>query len=135
MKKIFLVAICTIGLTGCAANNDMMNNNFPAITPISAPTKLVGAWTGSMGPYLSTFDIKKDGTGIYCYSWNGKDVLGNLKYDGQQIILQDGQRMSVTDVTKTEMKTHAAYFMGADYIFYPDSNLKNASPYCSKNMK
>lgn len=135
MKKVICVLGCMVGLAGCAGPNDMLNNNFPAITTQPAAGDLAGIWTGSMGPYLSTLNIKQDGSGIYCYSWNGKDVLGNLKYDGKQIIFQDGQRMEVTSVVKNELKTHAAYYMGADYIFYSDPILKNAAPYCSKNMK
>ncbi|GKX58340.1 hypothetical protein SOASR031_06550 [Leminorella grimontii] len=122
-------------LAGCAAHNDMANNDFPGIVPTAVPEGLVKVWTGSMGPYLSTMKIDRDGTGLYCYSWNGKDVVGRLKYDGTNIIFQDGQRMEVASVNNNELKTHVSYYMGADYVYYQDNELKNASPFCSKSIK
>lgn len=132
--RIFL-ALGVIGLlTGCAANSDMTNNNFPAISVAPTPTEVIGVWTGSMGPYLTTMKFESSGNGLMCYSWNGKNTVARIKYDGSQIRISDGTRLDIEDFNKDIMVVKANYYMGSNFTLYKDDDLKSADPYCVKNI-
>ncbi|WP_145957994.1 J517_1871 family lipoprotein [Brenneria goodwinii] len=120
-------------LAGCATD-DLLKNDFPSVVEKNAPSNLVGVWTGSTGPYLTTLIIKENGSGLSCYSWNNNNAIGKIKYDGQEIRLQDGSRLQIKNIDELNLIAHAPYYMGADYTFYKDNELKNASPYCEKEI-
>ena len=70
MIKIIGLTVAILTLASCASPvGDMLNNKFVSITPQAAPKSLVGIWTGSMGPYLTSFSFKDDGYGVFCYSY------------------------------------------------------------------
>lgn len=129
-----LVFVAVGVLSGCAMNNDMMNNDFPAVAVSAPPADLVGIWTGSMGPYLATMKIEADGSGLMCSSWNGRDSVGRLKFDGRQLRSQDGARLDIKSLTPQRMVAHAAYFGGADYIMHRDDQKRSAAPYCVQQL-
>ncbi|WP_156343194.1 J517_1871 family lipoprotein [Pseudomonas sp. NBRC 111134] len=133
MRKLIIIGVVGL-ISGCVASSDIMNNNFPAVVVAIPPASMVGAWTGSMGPYSTTIKVEADGGGYMCYSWNGKDVLSRIKYSGSQIVVSDGSKLDVGEVTKSTMQVDANYYMGASYTMYKDDELKSASPYCSKNI-
>lgn len=133
MKRYLAIGVVGL-LAGCAASSDMMNNDFPAIAPIAPPKAMIGTWTGSMGPYLTTMRFEGNGAGVMCYSWNGKDVLARLKYDGQQIRISDGMRLDVSAASPTSLKLRSNYYMGSDFSMYRDDDLSSAAPYCTKNL-
>lgn len=133
MRKFIILGVVGL-ISGCAASSDIMNNNFPAVAVTAPPASMVGAWTGSMGPYSTTIKVDAAGGGYMCYSWNGKDVLARIKYSGNQIVVSDGSKLDVGVVTKSAMQVKANYYMGATYTMYKDDALQSASPYCSKNI-
>ena len=132
MKKIAVILISYL-LVGCASN-DLLNNNFSSVVEKKTPESLVGIWTGSAGPYTTTIHIKTDGTGFSCYSWNDKNAIGKIKYDGANIRFQEGTRLEIKNINSGSFVAHAPYYLGADYVFYKDANLKNASPFCEKEI-
>lgn len=133
MKKLIIIGVVGL-ISGCAASSDVMNNNFPAVVVTAPPANMVGTWTGSMGPYSTTIKVDSDGAGSMCYSWNGKDVIARIKYSEGQIVVSDGSKLGVGEVTESIMQVKANYYMGSSYTMYRDDELQIASPYCSKNI-
>jgi len=115
--------------------SDMLNNDFPSIRAVSPPTSMVGTWTGSMGPYLSTLRLDASGTGLLCSSWNGKDSISRIKFDGQQIRSQDGGRLNVARASQESMAVTAPYYGGADYSLRKDGSLTEASYFCAQQLR
>lgn len=132
MKR--LIAAAAFLASGCAMHADLLGNDFVTVANAPPPAEAVGRWSGSMGPYLATLQIAADGSGAMCWSWNGKDVLNRMKFDGKQLRVQDGTRMDITEVTAAQLKVYTPYFAGASYQFVRDDKLANASPYCAKNI-
>ncbi|MFX6213555.1 J517_1871 family lipoprotein, partial [Acinetobacter baumannii] len=100
MKKIILLSL-VLGLGGCAATTDMMNNQYMSVIPTS--TDLNGFWTGNNGPYAVTYSFNKDGTGLMCSSWNGKDSIEKLKVNGNEIIVQSGLKQTIKSKTDSKL--------------------------------
>lgn len=132
MKKIAVILISSL-LVGCASD-DLLKNNFPSVIEKKAPESLVGIWTGSTGPYTTTIHIKNDGTGVSCYSWNDKNAIRKVKYDGVSIRFQEGTRLEIKNINSEFFVAYAPYYLVADYVFYKDANLKNASPFYEKQV-
>ncbi|MFK3708167.1 J517_1871 family lipoprotein [Klebsiella sp. NPDC088457] len=133
MIRMILTLMSVTMLAGCATS-DMLNNDFPSVVEVSAPKGLIGAWTGSSGPYSTTMVIKESGAGLACYSWNGKDTTVKIKYDGREIRWQDGARLKIKRINDSYFIASAPYYMGSDYVFSKDTKLENASPYCEKEL-
>jgi len=83
-----------------------------------------------MGPYLMTMVVEPDGTGRYCHSWNEKNAVSRLRYDGDRIVFQDGARAKVVSVSSDQLELRPSYKHADDSVLRPDSSLKLASPYC-----
>ncbi|MDK2171265.1 J517_1871 family lipoprotein [Acinetobacter baumannii] len=132
MKKIILLSL-VLGLGGCAATTDMMNNQYMSVIPTS--TDLNGFWTGNNGPYAVTYSFNKDGTGLMCSSWNGKDSIEKLKVSGNEIIVQSGLKQTIKSKTDSKLELKVNHYGGGSYQYSPDPNLQNASPYCEKALR
>lgn len=134
MQRIIVASAFIAVLSGCSlATTDVLNNDFSSIQQASAPPSIVGTWTGSSGPYLMTIVINENGGGLSCYAWNTNKTVGRVKYDGGQLVLQDGSKMRVT--ASGDVLTGRASYTGAkDISFRRDTNLENADPYCVKNL-
>ncbi|WP_024694732.1 J517_1871 family lipoprotein [Pseudomonas syringae] len=133
--RIPLLTAVILTLTGCAMQSDLANNNFPGIVPVAPPEKLVGTWSGSVGYYLVTMRFNADGKGVMCSSWNGRDSVMPLKYDGKQVRVSDSTRADVTDLSRSTFKLKVNYYFGATYTLYRDDSLSKAAPYCLKQLK
>jgi len=133
--RLSLLVVASSLLAGCAMPHDMLNNNFPAIVAVPVPTAMAGTWTGSMGYYLTTTKINADGTGVMCASWNGRDSLNPLKYDGKEVRYADSSRVTVKSLNSKIMVVRANYYFGADYTLHRDDELKQAAPYCIEKLK
>lgn len=122
-------------LAGCATPlDDLLEGGYSEAVAQPAPEDLVGTWTGSMGPYLMTMVVEPDGTGRYCHSWNEKNAVSRLKYDGDRIVFQDGARAEVVSVSSDQLELRPSYKHADGSVLRPDSNLKLASPYCVKAL-
>lgn len=135
MRKI-ITGISVIILAGCTTPiiDDMANNDFVGVTAEPAPNDLVGTWTGSMGPYLATLRIGKDGNGLLCSSYAGTDSVMRVKYADNSIKAQTGTPMDVKSMTEDRLNVQAPYFGSPEHTFYKDKALKNASPFCAKEF-
>lgn len=133
IKTLGLIAY--LALAGCASPvNDLFNNKFASIAPKAAPETLVGIWSGSMGPYLTSFIFKEDGHGVFCYSWGTADVLQKVKYSNNIIYMQDGFKLEIKTSTSEFLVVNASYFGSNESIFYKDNHLKEASLFCSSKL-
>lgn len=132
MKKIILLSLI-LSLGGCAATTDMMNNQFMSVIPTT--TDLNGYWSGNNGPYAVTYSFNKDGTGLMCSSWNGKDSVEKLKVHGDEITVQSGLKQIIKTKTDSKLELKINYYGGASYQYSPDPKLINASPYCEKFLR
>ncbi len=122
-----------MGLTGCAATNDLMSGQFSTVVPM--PTNLSGNWSGSGGPWLVTIKFNRDGTGLMCQSYNGKDILDKIKVVNDIIYNQNNLKLKIVSNSSEKLELKANYYMGASFNFTPDPFLKNASPYCEIALK
>ena len=135
MIKIIGLTAAILTLASCASPvGDMLNNKFVSITPQAAPKSLVGIWTGSMGPYLTSFSFKNDGYGVFCYSYGTADVLQRVKYANNIIYNQDGTKLEIKESTNDLLVVNANYFGGNKSTFYRDKDLKEASQFCAKKL-
>ncbi|MCY1309877.1 hypothetical protein D9M70_600180 [compost metagenome] len=80
-----------------------------------------------------TLAINPDGTGAQCYTWGESNVLDRIKFDGNQVRIQDGTRMKVYR-SGDQLIGRAPYTGSQPIKFIQDNNLANASLYCSKNL-
>ena len=136
LLKTSTITFLLFSLFSCASPlNDMMNNDFVALNPKPVPSHMAGIWSGSMGPYLTTFQWNKNGHGLYCYSWNTTEALQKTKYLGNSITNQDGTKLVVKSIDTDLMTLDVGYAFGKSYKFYRDNSLKNASPYCALKLK
>lgn len=136
MKKIILsLFLICFALAGCKTLGDVNADDYLRSSPQNVDNKMVGVWVAGMGPYLTTIKINPDGTGLFCYSWNGKDVLYKLIYDGKSLIVQSGEKLDVDKFNSSEINVTANYYMGKKYTFYRDDNYIKSSSYCTANVK
>jgi len=134
--RLPLLAAVVLSVSGCSSMiTDMQNNNFPAVVAVPVPQKLVGIWTGSIGPYLTTTKFEKDGTGVMCASWNGRDSLNRIKYDGKELRYADSSRTTIKSLGGQVLVLRANYYFGADYTLHRDDEMKQAAPYCVEKLK
>jgi hypothetical protein len=134
--RLPLLAAVVLSVSGCSSViTDMQNNNFPAVVAVPVPPKMVGIWTGSIGYYLTTTRFEKDGTGVMCASWNGRDSLNRVKYDGKEVRFADGGRTEIKSLGSLVLVLRANYYFGADYTLHRDDEMKQAAPYCVEKLK
>lgn len=136
MRILFLAFLAAAALVGCATPlDDLLEGGYSEAAAQPAPESLVGTWTGSMGPYLVTMVVEPDGTGRYCHSWNEKNAVSRLKFDGRRLAFQDGSVASIIDLAPDKLVIHPDYSHASRAALRPDPNLVEASPYCMKALK
>lgn len=136
MKKIIFCSLLLCALiTGCSTTGDVDATDYIKSKPVNVDSSMVGVWVAGMGPYLSTMKINSDGTGLFCYSWNGKDVLYKMIYNGKTLIVQSGEKLDVDNFNSSEIDVTANYYMGKKYTFYRDDSYTKSSAYCTANLK
>lgn len=135
MKKLYLVGLISLFLTGCATIGDVNGDDFIKARVVSPQPEMVGFWVGASGPYLNTLKINNDGTGEFCYSWNGKNVNGKLVFNGAEIIYQSGEKLEVTEITDKTIDAVTHYYGKTKYKFYRDDNLAKSSTFCQNIFK
>ncbi|WP_427838087.1 J517_1871 family lipoprotein [Acinetobacter baumannii] len=132
MKKIILLGLMSL-LGGCAATNDLINNQYMEIQPTDSP--ITGNWTGNNGPYLVTYRFNEDGTGLSCYSYGATNTVERFKVNGKTLILQTGIKQTIEEYSEHSLTLKANYYGGAKYNYKPDPELLMASPYCGRELK
>lgn len=127
MQKIAIGLIAIISLSGCIS--PILKNNYMETTKEVPPEKYLGAWTGTIGNYLSTFKINPDGSGLICNSWHTHNSVERIKYNKDAIHPQSGGSLNIKfDGDKLIGKSPT--FISDTYIFLKDNDLKEAAPYC-----
>lgn len=137
MKATFVIASAL--LTGCAPPgfefmDDMKNNQFALVAAQPVPAAMVGRWTGSTGAHLTTFIWSADGTGLVCSSGFGKDVVERVKHHDARVLLQNGMHHLIVETTPEYLTIRSPYMDAQQYKLMKDAELKNASPYCAKEL-
>jgi len=132
--RVLMAAWALALLAGCAVDVlDYKDNRFAEIHPSAARAELVGTWTASIGPYLSTLRIDEDGTGLFCSSWHTHDSLGKIKLVDDVVYFQDGMTMHLS--RDGDMLIGQYKQVGMDPArFIPDPTLNEASPYCAAEL-
>lgn len=130
MKKLCLVGLISLFLSGCATISDVNGDDFIKAQAVTPQPSMVGFWVGASGPYLNTLKINNDGNGEFCYSWNGKNVNGKLVFNGTEIIYQSGEKLEITEITDNTIDAVAHYYGKTKYKFYRDEYLAKSSTFC-----
>jgi hypothetical protein len=129
--------VLVLFLHGCALqqlNNDMTNNRFLEYTPI--PVSFSGAYSAAMGPYILTYKIARDGTGLSCYYQNGTVVVHKAKVfsrDGTayRVILEAGTTGAIHALPDG---TYSLESYGKQYKLLPDNDLTLANLNCKEKL-
>lgn len=134
MKKLLLAGVIGFGLMGCATpSGDMLNNKFFDIQP--SHQKVIGFWTGAVGPYSTTMKLNTDGSGVYCESFNNNEHIMNLKMSNDVLYTSNGARLKVLSMDNQTAKFKNIYFgLNMEYKLYKDDNLSQASPFCKNKL-
>lgn len=135
MKKFYLVGLSSLFLSGCLTVSDVNGNDFIKAQAATPQPSMVGFWVGASGPYLNTLKINNDGTGEFCYSWNGKNVNGKLVFNGTEIIYQSGEKLEITAITDNTIDAVSHYYGKTKYKFYKDDDLAKSSTFCQNVFK
>lgn len=129
MRKLLVASVVLLELTGCVGL--MMENRYMDKAAEPVPPGYSGAWTGTIGNYLSTIKLNPDGTGLVCNSWHTHNSVERLKYSAGAIYPQSGGSLNI-QVTGNQMTGKLA---GAGtYRFVKDDDMIESAPYCQKNM-
>jgi len=133
LMKSLGVTIFSLAMSGCAMqqiSNDMTNNVFLDQTPIE--NSLSGVYTATIGPFLTTYVIEQDGTGVNCYVANGSTILHRVKIyskigNSYSLITETGLKstLSKLDSGSLTMKNY-----GSQSMLQPDQNLAMANLSC-----
>lgn len=130
MKKLIIASVVCVLLVGCSTIGDVNGEDFIRAKKVAPQPSMVGFWVGASGPYLNTWKINNDGSGEFCYSWNGKNVNGKLIFNGTQIIYQSGEKLEITNITENSINATSHYYTTAKYNFYKDDQLTKSSTFC-----
>lgn len=130
MKKLIIAGAAGILLAGCSTIADVNGEDFIKAKKVAPQPSMVGFWVGASGPYLNTWKINNDGSGEFCYSWNGKNVNGKLIFNGKEIIYQSGEKLEITNITENAINAISHYYTTAKYNFYKDDQLTKSSTFC-----
>ncbi|GAA5133924.1 J517_1871 family lipoprotein [Alloalcanivorax gelatiniphagus] len=123
-------------LSGCATPlDDLLEGGYSEAKVQPAPASLVGTWTGSMGSYLVTLVVEPDGTGRYCHSWNEKNAVSLLKYDGERLVFQDGARAELISASSDKLILKPSYKHAKESVLRADRSLRAASLYCRSALR
>lgn len=135
LKISSVVLLAGLILTGCMAPYEAMRaNNYSKVQPEPPPPEILGAWTGTSGPYLVTIKLGPDGRGLLCASWHANESVNNVKYFGGALYLPDGMRIAVGAEGGQLVGQYDQ--RGMEPIrFYPDLKLVEASPYCKEKLR
>ena len=133
MRNIYLTAALLV-LGGCAMpSSDMQNNRYMERLAEPVPASMVGDWTGTMGPYLMTIRLAKDGNGVMCWAYSRNNTVYNLKYSAGNVYLQDGTRMELSQAG--DLLTAKSPYLGTTSAkLYPDNGLAQAAPFCKQSL-
>lgn len=130
MKKLIVASVVSVLLVGCSTVGDVNGEDFIKAKKAAPQPSMVGFWVGASGPYLNTWKINNDGSGEFCYSWNGKNVNGKLIFNGKEIIYQSGEKLEITNITENAINAISHYYTTAKYNFYKDDQLTKSSTFC-----
>lgn len=138
MKTQYLgITLTTLILSSCTSvTDDMINNQFLTVNPVSQQKEIVGYWTGTVGPSLATLKIKNDGNAVMCSSF-ANNFIEKVKLTTDMLYSSSGSRFSIKSISPEKIVFGLPYFGGGDkkYIFTPDPSLKNASLFCADSFK
>ena len=138
IMKIGIIALSFLMLmSGCALhniNNDMKDNAFLDQSPIE--NDLSGTYTGPLGPYLSTYVIAKNGTGVMCHFHNGNAILLKIKIysktDSTYNLITETGLKSVLSKSRSGSISIESY--GQKYTLKPDQNLTMSNFSCKEKL-
>lgn len=129
MKRSFSL-IAALLMSGCVPQAALNAAPYLNLTPQKPPDTVVGYWTGAMGPYISTLAMNQDGTGTICYSWGEAQYTEGVKYDNGGVYINGSGQLAMS-VDQNEMVLSGP----ARFTMKRDAELKNAVPYCRKQLK
>ena len=124
-------------LSGCAVHqltDDMINNKFFEHTPIAI--EFGGFYSATMGPYILTYKIANDGTGLSCYYQNGTVVVHKMKVFSRNdnaygVILETG---TTSVIRLLGNDTYSLESYGEKYKLLPDNALTLSNLSCKNNL-
>lgn len=132
--RIVVIAAALGLMAGCASPfDDMINNRYLNYPAQAVPAGMDGNWTGVMGPYLMTLQMREDGSGVFCNSYGASNYMQAVKYNAGTIYVQDGTRLGVS-VSADTLTATSSYSGAKPSVFQRDDDLVKAAPYCRENL-
>lgn len=100
----------------------------------TAPPDLVGNWSGKVGPFKSSFTLKADGSGTFCYSGRKKNKTEWIKYSSGIIYTERDTEIVIESLSGNILTVEVDNYGSKEYVFYRDKHLKKASWFCWKKL-
>lgn len=133
MKKYNLLFLLVFIIPGCKSTPDNISDAFVSYKPHIAPGPMSGIWTSKIGTDLWTLKINNNGTGVSCYSYQGRDGVQNIKYAGLRFIVDNGVLLNVKTYNNAQLiVTSSNNDEEVDYLFVKDDGKKFMSSFCFK---
>jgi len=138
LAMYFLTATTlTLTMSGCAmvaSTNDMTSNVFLEQIPID--NSVSGSYTASIGPFLTTYVIEQDGTGVNCFVATGVAILHKVKIyskidNNYGLITENGLKSTLTKLDSGSL-TITSY--GNKFTLKSDKNLAMANLSCKEKL-
>ena len=133
-----LFATIALAMPGCAIqkiNSDMFGNTFNDEMPIE--NNLEGIYTGAIGPLLSTYLIRQDGSGVNCYPTASSAMLLRVKIYAETnenyfLIEENGIKSTVSKLVDSPLILN---MYGQKFKLKLDKNLNLANLSCKEKLE
>ena len=133
-----IFAAIALAMPGCAIqkiNSDMFGNTFNDEMPIENDLK--GIYTGAIGPLLSTYLIRQDGSGVNCYPTASSAMLLRVKIYAETnenyfLIEENGIKSTVSKLVDSPLILN---MYGQKFKLKLDKNLNLANLSCKEKLE
>ena len=133
-----IFATIALAMPGCAIqkiNNDMLGNTFNDEMPIE--NNLEGIYTGAIGPSLSTYLIRQDGSGVTCFPTVSSAMLRRVKIYAEtnknySLIEESGIKGTVSRLDDSSLILNS---YGNKFKLKLDKNLNLANLSCKEKLE
>ena len=122
---ILLIAGCKSPVTG----------SFNTVSAKASPDRLVGYWSGKLGPFKSSFKLQADGNGLFCYSRGKLNKVEKVKYHNGVIYTQRKTSVIIEKLSDRVMTVEVNNFGSVNYTFEKDEKLQKTSRYCQGRLR
>lgn len=121
-----------LALSACQSTD---KSSYKSTSTQDPPRNLVGYWSGKVGPFQSSFKIKANGDGLFCFSRGKLDRVEKVKYRSGIIYTERNTKVIIKKLTGKIMNVDVDNFGVVSYVFKKDMKLAYTSRYCQGRLR